>query len=211
MATLTFTPTSTATATGRDWNNPANWTGGTVPTAADTAVVATPADAAPVITGGSVDTVGSLTLSAPTAGTATTSNLFIGGADYIGTVAPASAGAGTLNVTGTITDTAGFLAVNTGSRLTAGDIDLGALADLGGGGTIAAAGSIVNAGVILANAADVSLATPPCPQRGRDHGRGLDRGPLRLDLGPGDNDGEHADRACGRGRGGNSGSRHACP
>jgi len=158
MATLTFTPTSTATALGRDWNNPANW-GGTVPTAADTAVVATPAAAAPVIFGGTVDTVGDLTLSAPAAG-AGTSNLFIGGADYIGTVAPTSAGPGTLEVAGTITDTAGFVAVNTGSRLTAGDIDLGALADLGGGGTIAAAGSIVNGGVILANAADVSLATP---------------------------------------------------
>jgi hypothetical protein len=171
MATLTFTPTSTATALGRDWNNPANW-GGTVPTATDTAVVTTAGDAAPIISGGSVDSVGSLTLGAPTSGTATTSNLFIGGADYLGTVAPASAGAGTLNVAGTVTDTAGFLAVNTGARLTAAAVDLGPTADLGGGGTVAVSGAITNTGVILANGADVGLVTPLAIDAGSITGTG---------------------------------------
>ena len=83
MATLTFTPTGTTVA-GRDWNVAGNWAGATppaVPTAADTAVVASGFASGPIISGGTVDTVGTLTMNA--AGTAQ-SNVFIGAADYIG-------------------------------------------------------------------------------------------------------------------------------
>ncbi len=157
MATVTFTPSST-TAAGQNWNTAANWSPAAVPTAADTAVIATAGSAAPAIFG-TTDAVGALTLNA--AGAAQ-SNLFIGGADYIpGNPAPASAGPATLVVGGAVTDTAGFLAVNTASELTAPSISLGGpLADLGGGGTVAVSGAIANSGVILANGADVGLATP---------------------------------------------------
>ncbi len=159
MATSTFTATGTTTPAQRDWNNPANWAPAAVPTAADTAVVASPFASGPVIFGGSVDTVGALTLNAPTGGTQ--SNLFIGGADYIGAPIAASLGTGTLDVTGAITDNAGFVAVDLGSKLTAASVTLGGLsAELGGGGTVAVSGAIANTGVVLANGADVSLATP---------------------------------------------------
>jgi collagen type I alpha len=161
MATLTFTPTATASATGQNWNNPANWAGATppaVPTAADTAVVDTAGSSGPVIFG-TIDAAAALTLNP--AGAAQ-SNLFIGGADYIpGNPAGASSGGGTLNVGGAVTDTGGFLAVNSVSELTAAGITLsGPTADLGGGGTVAVTGAIANTGVILANGADIGLTTP---------------------------------------------------
>ena len=101
MATLTFIPTGT-TAAGRDWNVARNWSGTIVPTGADTAVVAQPFATGPIISGGTTDTVGGVTLEA--AGT-TQSNIFVGAADYIGI--SGLAGAGTLNVTGPVTDTGG--------------------------------------------------------------------------------------------------------
>ncbi len=156
MVDKTFAPSDTTTATGRDWNNPANWTPAGVPGTGDAVTIARNFFEGPIVSGGSTDTVASITLNAPTSGTVATSNLIIGGADYVGTAAPTSAGPGTV-IVGTLTDNAGGIDTNgNGSTLNAGSIVLaaGGGATMGGGGVINVSGSISNSGVIIADGSD---------------------------------------------------------
>ncbi len=158
MVDKTFTPSDTTgtVAAGRNWNAAGNWTPAGIPASTDTVTINSNFDFAPIISGGTADTAASITLNAPTSGSITTSNLIIGGADYVGPAGPASAGPGFLTV-GTITDNAGGIDINgQGSTLTAGDIAVVGAggATMGGGGIIDVTGTILNSGVIIADGSD---------------------------------------------------------
>ncbi len=156
MADKTFTPSDTTgtLAAGRDWNAAGNWTSAGIPIAGDAVTIASNFNFAPIISGGTSDTVATVTVNQST-GTLTRSNLFIGGADYVGS-AGAGLGPGTLIVTGTIANNGGELDINGhGSTLSAAGITLAAGTGMGGGGVINVnGGTISNSGVIVADGSD---------------------------------------------------------
>lgn len=132
MATITFTAGGHA-----DWTTPANWSGGALPLATDSAELAGPGGN--VFLTGTPVTVVNVTL--------TTEDLFVGGSTLGGGVAGAAGG---LDATGVITvnDTHNLVSVE-GSTIAATGFTVNAGTALGGGGTFN--GPITNSGVVRAD------------------------------------------------------------
>ncbi len=149
MANITFVGTGVATAGtfaagGADWNTGTNWSGGMVPTGADTAVLPGGTAAANVILSGGSYTVANVAIDSE--------NLFVGATgDFGGT------GAGNLTATGTISVVNGYNLVSVaGSTITAtGGFSIGSGVEMGGGGTFN--GPIINAGTVRADGNDFAL------------------------------------------------------